>query len=541
METGNVFLHDIAEKENTWVKADSTLRQLFLLMDKNKKGVVVVLKGDKPIGILTERDVVQLLYTGVDLDEKAQRFARKPLIVVRGKRTISYALSLMVENDIRRLVVVDSSGDFLGVITQGEVLDRLEEDFYRSSLRVKHIFDQLKALISVPQDNTIRGVLEKMVEHHIGAVPILENGMASGILTEKDVLKLANDNVSLQDHVGEYMSSPVVYATLETKLTDVVKMMNGSNINRVVVHETDGAAIGMITKRDLVRNLEGDYNEFLERKLRYTKEVLNLLPEMLIELLDTGDDQLVVWANQKALSIFGRRLIDRPVTELVPLEKWNDIYTALIEQDKVEDVRFKKDNCLYEFSGFYLPLDRGRERGRIEIFLRDITEEVMLATTDPLTKLYNRRYMNEFLVKETERSRRGQKRFAVILADVDDFKKINDAYGHMCGDVVLQAIVSGMIDNTREYDIVGRYGGEEFLIIMPEIEKLAAADVADRIRRNIQDREIELKEGERVAVTASFGIASYAEDGSSPDDLLVKADERLYRAKWEGKNRVVFQ
>jgi len=263
------------------------------------------------------------------------------------------------------------------------------------------------------------------------------------------------------------------------------------------------------------------------------------LPEMLIELLDTGDEQLVVWANQKVLSIFGRQIIDRPVTHLVPLEKWNDIYTALIEQNKIEDVRFKKDNCLYKFSGFYLPLDRASERGRIEIFLRDITEEVMLATTDPLTKIYNRRYMNEFLTKETERSRRGQKRFAVILADVDDFKKINDTYGHMCGDVVLQAIVSGMINDTREYDILGRYGGEEFLIIMPEIEKQAAVDVADRIRRNIEAHKIELKEGERVAVTASFGIAGYAEDGSSPDDLLIKADERLYKAKWEGKNRVV--
>jgi diguanylate cyclase (GGDEF)-like protein len=316
-------------------------------------------------------------------------------------------------------------------------------------------------------------------------------------------------------------------------------MMRNGRITRVVVQEENQAIIGIITKRDLVRNLEGDYNEFLERKLRYTKEVLNLLPEMLIELLDTGTEQLVVWANQRVLSIFGRQIIDRPVTELVPLEKWNNIYNALIDQNKTEDVRFKKDNCLYELSGFYLPLDRTSEKGRIEIFLRDITEEVMLATTDPLTKIYNRRYMNEFLTKETERSKRARKKFAIVLADLDDFKKINDTYGHICGDFVLQAIVSGMINSIREYDILGRYGGEEFLIIMPEIQKQAAVDVANRIRRNIEAHEIELKGGERVAVTASFGVASYAEDGHSPDDLLIKADERLYKAKWTGKNRVV--
>ncbi|MES0362817.1 MAG: GGDEF domain-containing protein [Desulfobacteria bacterium] len=541
MDTGNVLLHDIAEKENVWVEAHSMLRQMLQLMQKNEKGVVVVLKENKPVGILTERDVVRLLYTEVDLDEKTGRFARKPLIVASGIRTISYALSLMIENNIRRLVVVDSSENFLGVVTQKHLLKHLEEDFYRSSLRVKHIFDQLKDLVSAAQNDAIRDVLEKMVEHKISAVPIIENGIAVGIITEKDVLRLANNKVSLQEQVGKHMTSPVIFGDLETKLIEVVKIMDDRNISRTVVKGPDGGAVRIITNSDLVRNLEGDYNEFLERKLRYTKEVLNLLPEMLIEVIDTGQDQLIVWINEKVSSKFGKRIIDKPVTELVPSNRWNDIYSALIEHNKIEDVRFKKDNSVYEFSGFYLPLDKAGEKGRIELFLRDITEEVMLATTDPLTRLYNRRFMNEFLAKETERSRRSQSKFAVVIADVDDFKRINDTYGHLSGDIVLKAIVRGMISGTREYDIAGRYGGEEFLIIMPEIDKQTTVDVADRMRRNIEDCEIELMSGEKVTVTASFGIASFDEDGNSPDDLLVKADERLYKAKRQGKNRVVFE
>jgi len=541
MDTGNVLLHDIAEKENVWVEAHSMLGHMLQLMQKNEKGVVVVLKENKPIGILTERDVVSLLYTEVDLDEKTERFARKPLIVASGIRTISYALSLMIENNIRRLVVVDSSENFLGVVTQKHLLKHLEEDFYRSSLRVKHIFDQLKDLVSAAQNDAIRDVLEKMVEHKISAVPIAENGIAIGMITEKDVLRLANNKVSLQEQVGKHMTSPVIFADLETKLIEVVKIMDDRNISRTVVKGVDGGAARIITNSDLVRNLEGDYNEFLERKLRYTKEVLNLLPEMLIEVIDTGQDQLIVWINEKVSSKFGKRIIDKPVTELVPSNRWDDIYSALIEHNKIEDVRFKKDNSVYEFSGFYLPLDKAGEQGRIELFLRDITEEVMLATTDPLTRLYNRRFMNEFLAKETERSRRSQSKFAVVIADVDDFKRINDTYGHLSGDIVLKAIVRGMISGTREYDIAGRYGGEEFLIIMPEIDKQTTVDVADRMRRNIEDCEIELMSGEKVTVTASFGIASFDEDGNSPDDLLVKADERLYKAKRQGKNRVVFE
>ena len=540
MDTGNVLLHDIAEKENVWVEAHSMLRQMLQLMQKNEKGVVVVLKENKPIGILTERDVVSLLYTEVDLDEKTERFARKPLIVASGIRTISYALSLMIENNIRRLVVVDSSENFLGVVTQKHLLKHVEEDFYRSSLRVKHIFDQLKDLVSAAQNDAIRDVLEKMVEHKISAVPIIENGIAVGIITEKDVLRLANNKVSLQEQVGKHMTSPVIFADLETKLIEVVKIMDDRNISRTVVKGADGRAVRIITNSDLVRNLEGDYNEFLERKLRYTKEVLNLLPEMLIEVIDTGQDQLIVWINEKVSSKFGKRIIDKPVTELVPSNRWNDIYSALIEHNKIEDVRFKKDNSVYEFSGFYLPLDKAGEKGRIELFLRDITEEVMLATTDPLTRLYNRRFMNEFLARETERSKRSHSKFAVVMADVDDFKRINDTYGHLSGDIVLKAIVRGMISGTREYDIAGRYGGEEFLIIMPEIDKQTTVDVADRMRRNIANHEIEVMNGEMVTVTASFGIATFDEDGNSPDDLLVRADERLYKAKRQGKNRVVF-
>jgi len=371
-------------------------------------------------------------------------------------------LSLMVENNIRRLLVVDSSDNFLGVVTQPELLNHLEEDFYRSSLTVKHIFDQLKDLVSVARNDSINEVLKKMVEHNISAVPILENDMAVGIITEKDVLKLANDNVSFQEPVGKYMSSPVTFANPETRLIDVVKTMNTEHIRRVVVEDVDGLAAGMITNRDLVRNFEGDYNEFLERKLRYSKEVLNLLPEMLFEVIDTGDDQLVVWANDKVLSRFGREIIDEPVTQLVPSQRWHDIYRTLIEQNKIEDVRFKKDKCIFEFSGFYLPLDRKTEKGRIQLLLRDITEEVTLATTDPLTSIYNRRYMNEFLAKEAERSRRTDRGFAVSITDVDDFKRINDTFGHLSGDIVLKKIVRAMISCTREYDTVGRYCDRQF-------------------------------------------------------------------------------
>ncbi|OGR04970.1 MAG: hypothetical protein A2511_15905 [Deltaproteobacteria bacterium RIFOXYD12_FULL_50_9] len=536
MNTGTISLLDMAMTEDLSVQVDAPLRELIRLMQKNGKGVVVILKGDIPVGIITERDVVSLLYTQTNLDDLVERWLGKSVIAARGERNIGYALSLMIENTIRRLVVVDEANRFLGVVTQQDLMNQLEEDFYRSSLRVKHLLDKLRALVSGSRADTISTILEKMVRHKISAVPILENGLPVGIITEKDILKLAGREVPLTDSVTLYMTSPVNTADLETPLINIVKEMNVRSTQRVVITDHNGMALGVITSRDLMRNVELDYNEFLERKLKYSKEVLNLLPEMLIEVIDTGENQLVVWANEKALGRFGNGIIDKDVADFIPAETWLKIYNELARSGKVEDVRFKKENSIYEFSGFYMRLDRNAEKGRVQLIMRDITEEVMFATTDTLTNIYNRRYMNEFLAKEVERGRRRSAGFAVAIADVDDFKKVNDTYGHPAGDLVLRKIVEHMMENLRKYDIIGRYGGEEFLLIMPEVDKHNALLVVERMRQAISIEKIELPTGRHLTITISIGIAVFDEDGNSPDDLLIKADERLYKAKRAGKN-----
>jgi diguanylate cyclase (GGDEF)-like protein len=540
MDQGNVLLADIAGRNNEAIQIDSTLRELIRMMEKNRRGAVVVLRGEKPVGILTERDVVKLLFEGIDLDGKTERYVRRPLILSDGSRSIGYALNLMVENDIRRVVVVDRAGDYLGLVTQNDLLKHLEEDYYRSTLKVKHVIDQLKLLISASRHDTIGDVLKKMVVNKISAVPILEGGEPLGIITEKDILKLANRSVPLHEQVSMYMSFPVVCADLETNLVDIVKTMNAGNISRVVIKNPLGIAIAMVTNRDLIRNLEGNYNEFLEKKLRNIKEFLNLLPEMLMELIDTGDSQLVVWGNEKLLNRFGREIVGKPVTDLVPQKTWEEIFGFLQEQDKIDDVRFKKDDSVYECSGFHMHTANPREKGRIQLILRDITQDVQMSTIDPLTGVHNKRFMTEFLSREAERSHRTKKNFAIVLVDLDNFGQVNEKYGESSGDSVLKEIAAVIRRGTRSFDLVGRYGGEEFLIIIPEIAaKQTAVDVAERIRRSIASHVCFFPAGEKFSMTASFGVACMGEDGTSPEDLLVKVGERMFRAKREGRNRVV--
>jgi predicted transcriptional regulator len=151
----------------------------------NQKGAIAVLADKKPVGIITEKDIVEILYKSINLDERADKYSRKTLITARGNRTIGYALNLMIGNNIRRVIVTDDSNNFLGIITQQDLLKQFEDDFYRSTFKVKHIIENLRYMISVPIECSLSKILEEMVENKISSVPILEDGEAVGIITEK--------------------------------------------------------------------------------------------------------------------------------------------------------------------------------------------------------------------------------------------------------------------------------------------------------------------------------------------------------------------
>ncbi|UCD34503.1 MAG: diguanylate cyclase [Nitrospiraceae bacterium] len=534
----NLPLDSIAERTNLSVQRDASLMELIALMEANQKGVVVILDGTRPVGVVTERDIVELLYHGANLTGKAASISSKNVISTMGSRTIGYALNLMLENGIRRIVVTDSSGAFVGVITQQDLLSYLEEDFYRSTIKVKHILEKLGYLISVGPEASLQDVLRTMVIHRISAVVVVSNGKAEGIITEKDILKIASRQSSLQNSVSGHMSSPVSTAPLTMSLVDIVRIMNDRAIRRIVIVNDEGHAINIVTIRDVLKNLEGDYSKFLERKLKNAKDVLNMLPEILIEVTDMDSEQLIIWANEKAISRFGRDILDKPVTEFISRETWENINSSLKNHSKRENIKLKKDNSIYELSGCFIQTEGKIEHGRFQLIMRDITEEVLLSTADPLTAIYNRRFINEFLMKEIEKSSRHGRKFSIVMCDLDNFKQINDIHGHLAGDIVLKSVADIIISSIRICDVAGRYGGDEFVIILPETPGEGAAVVMDKLRQQIGSAVILSSSGAPIGITASFGIAVFPDNGTSPDDLLIASDSGLYRAKSLGKNRV---
>jgi diguanylate cyclase (GGDEF)-like protein len=161
-----------------------------------------------------------------------------------------------------------------------------------------------------------------------------------------------------------------------------------------------------------------------------------------------------------------------------------------------------------------------------------------VAMTDPLTHLANRRALFDRFAGELERARRYGRPFAVAMVDVDHFKRFNDTEGHRCGDEALIRIGQALRTALRRSDVVGRYGGEEFLILMPETPLAQARETAERLRKTVAQLEVPGADGGRH-LTLSIGIAVFPEHGESPEALVAAADARLYRAKEGGRNQVV--
>lgn len=178
---------------------------------------------------------------------------------------------------------------------------------------------------------------------------------------------------------------------------------------------------------------------------------------------------------------------------------------------------------------------------RIQLTQRRKAEEALRfqATHDALTGILNRKAVLDILERELLRSRRHSVSVGIVIVDLDHFKQINDQYGHLAGDAVLKAASHRLVDSVRGYDSVGRFGGEEFLVVLPECTVSVITDVAERLRLAIGSDPVVVEQGKPIPVTASMGVATTESDGVEDMGSLIRvADEALYVAKRSGRNCV---
>jgi diguanylate cyclase (GGDEF)-like protein len=220
----------------------------------------------------------------------------------------------------------------------------------------------------------------------------------------------------------------------------------------------------------------------------------------------------------------------------LPLKVGEDIFGVLNIADKVDGTSFSENDVIL-LNAFSIFASLAIERANYYSLAGQLKE---LSITDSLTGLFNRRYFEERLVEEMNRSLRHELKFSLAMMDIDDFKQFNDAEGHLMGDEILKYIANVSRECLRVSDVISRFGGEEFAIIMPQTEKDEAFLVAERIRKSIKEQIPQIwKKFPRKNITITIGVSTFPEDGDNRRDLIRNADRALYRGKIEGKDRTI--
>jgi two-component system cell cycle response regulator len=312
----------------------------------------------------------------------------------------------------------------------------------------------------------------------------------------------------------------------------------------------------------LKSEVDEDHFKHFFATLSAEDELSRFMRDMRIAILD--DSPIILKVVHRILDMNGFRFVDfygKP-RELLESDKIYDLYLVdmvLPEMtgDKViEELRSRQPNAIIismsQFTGeksiatvllsgaddyIHKPFDAASLLSRIKINVRSYQYKKrleLMAVTDGLTGLFNHRFIFERLEEETAKVARYGRPLSIIMLDIDNFKAVNDTFGHRAGDEVILSVAHAIMACIRKTDVAGRYGGEEFLVLLPETDLASAKVVAEKIRSTVAQLSFEIKD---LAITISAGVAE-AQQGESYEAFINRADANLYRAKRSGKNRV---
>lgn len=393
-------------------------------------------------------------------------------------------------------------------------------------------------------------------------------------ITAKELSSIAAESISLFSTL--FILGFIMYHTFFRslllypihKLKEDIEKMNREGLENVkfTLHkfgEDEFAQISFVleeTRKKILKHQKG-----MSLVLQTTSKMISMTNDIhrfslftvdrLDELLDAEGSVLCLYSKIEDRCIFkvhSERYLKSTIPsylenrEIEKLSKKSEKNVVLKDKEGHRHIVSIKKEINNEYSIFYITFKRNEpvlkeDLNYLDMVLSHLVYSINLlnlATYDPLTKLYNRRAIVEYAEKEVERSKRYNHPFSIILLDIDDFKGINDTYGHTVGDIVLKMIGDIIKEETRDIDRVGRYGGEEFIILLPETKLENAGKLAERIKNRISETVFDVGDYS-ITVTISAGISGLRTHGDTFEEMLQAADLALYQAKRRGKNQVV--
>lgn len=417
----------------------SVFNALDVMLNKNHINIIVI-DGEK-FRILTVMDILNIKTTGCDLNCKLSQLNLDEVPTIAKEKNVLDTLEYL-NNSIEYICALNPDKTLYGVVAHSDISSNIDPDTLMDNYKVKDLLKLGRRMKWVAKDEITSSLLKRMTDGLFDNIIIVEDMIPIGILTTKDVMNLIKNKEDLELEISNYMTCPVETLSKNASIKEALDFINEKHFRRVIVVDENNKLSGVITQKELIT-------------LTYSKWAL-LMKDYQKELTDL---------NQ---SLEGK---------------------------------YKE----YE------------ER----------------ASTDSLTGLYNRHKFSELYISSYTSMVQRKNNMSVILLDIDLFKKVNDTYGHNTGDDVLILIAKILLDTLRDIDIICRWGGEEFLILLPTVNLSGAKILAEKLRISIEKFDIDIV----GSVTASFGVSEVVKN-ESMEDVISRADKALYLAKNDGRNCV---
>ena len=429
----DLTLYDICTKDVVSITLNATLQDAITLMHQNGLRDVVVIDDTRDkFGILTVADIIK---------EEASTTPDLPLREIQLEPCIVESKNCYVKDVIQKhglgfnYICLVEDGQLVGIVSKSDIITNYDPQLLANFERLIDIINYQK-INYVPHDMATKEAIMLLEEDIDDAIIIQKDGKSVGIVTIRDVLKIFANNYSLEEPISTYMSSPLQTLPKHATVQDALQFLTKKHFKRAIIADKSGKILGIISQTELTRLL---YNKWLE----LTRQSFDL------------------------------------AKKAVELEK--------------------------------------------------------IAMIDPLTHAYNRAQFEKIIEKEEERIRRYDASFySLIIIDIDNFKKVNDTYGHDIGDSVLKGFVSNIECYLRKNDILFRWGGEEFIIFLPQTSCHNAIIVAEKVRKIIEQQHFKGP----GHVTCSLGVSAKRNMDDGVTSIIKRADIALYRAKQNGKNCV---
>ena len=433
-----------------------------------------------------------------------KEIATTDLITIPMDHTIGQAIQLMIDSEHRSLIVKD--GHFYNILLAQDILTLNHSEL---DLKLPISKAELHRLPKIDQDKNILEAISYLQESVEYIAAIDASGAMIGLVSHSDIIDSTDPEILMENYsIGEVVKSQKndIWVKPEDSTDKVLHKMKVAQKDCAMIIQ-EGKPIGIFTIKDVLALYRDKKTVFKPISYYMTRPVQSVYANSTIKqalefIKSVPYKRLVVINSEQNMvgTIMQKELI------ALAYNSWS----ALMKQHQAE---------LYELNGL---LSEQADRYK------------HLAAFDPLTNLYNRYKFIEIYTTEFIAMQQRNHAMSLIMLDIDYFKKINDQYGHNVGDDVLTKIAQVLPLAVRNIDIICRWGGEEFILLLPTVDKKQALIIAEKLRKVISD--IEFKEGFKI--TASFGITDVCA-GDVLEEVVYRADTALYQAKQQGRNRTV--